>query len=123
MSSNTKATLTAKALTINAAGAIVTGQGNTMPIVGGDIIELDFIPDDVIIGGYGSLYLLVERAGATLAQSSEVQFIEDNTVFKGTARYDGRPVIGEGFVAINISQTDGATVPSATAVTFVAANV
>lgn len=120
MSSNTKATLTAKALTINAAGAIVTGQGNTMPIVGGDIVELDFIPDDVIIGGYGSLYLLVERAGATLAQSTEVQFIEDNTVFKGTARYDGRPVIGEGFVAINISQADGATVPSATAVTFAA---
>ena len=120
MSTNTKATLTAKALTINAAGAIVTGQSNTMPIVGGDIVELDFIPDDVIIGGYGSLYLLVERAGATLAQSTEVQFIEDNTVFKGTARYDGRPVIGEGFIAINISQKDGATVPSATAVTFAA---
>jgi HK97 family phage major capsid protein len=120
MNSNTKATLTAKALTINAAGAIVTGQSNTMPIVGGDIVELDFIPDDVIIGGYGSLYLMVERAGATLAQSTDVRFIEDQTVFKGTARYDGRPVIGEGFIAINISQETGATVPSATAVTFVA---
>ena len=120
MSTNTKSTLTAKALTINAAGAIVSGQTNTMPIVGGDIVTLDFIPDNVIIGGYGCHYLLVERAGATLAQSTEVQFIEDNTVFKGTARYDGRPVIGEGFVAINISQATGATVPSATAVTFVA---
>lgn len=120
MNTNTKASLTAKALTINAAGAIVTGQSNTMPIVGGDIVELDFIPDDVIIGGYGSLYLMVERAGATLAQSTDVRFIEDQTVFKGTARYDGRPVIGEGFVAINISQETGATVPSATAVTFVA---
>ncbi|MDB2158342.1 phage major capsid protein [Clostridium butyricum] len=120
MNTNTKATLTAKALTINAAGAIVTGQSNTMPIVGGDIIELDFIPDDVIIGGYGSLYLMVERAGATMAQSTDVKFIEDQTVFKGTARYDGRPVIGEGFVAINISQETGATVPSATAVTFAA---
>ncbi|NMF06262.1 phage major capsid protein [Clostridium beijerinckii] len=120
MSSNTKATLAAKALTINAAGAIVTGQSNTMPIVGGDIVELDFIPDNVIIGGYGSLYLLVERAGATMAQSTDVKFIEDQTVFKGTARYDGRPVIGEGFVALNISQDTGATAPSATAVTFVA---
>ncbi|WP_271814502.1 phage major capsid protein [Clostridium beijerinckii] len=120
MNTNTKATLTAKALTINAAGAIVTGQSNTMPIVGGDIVELDFIPDDVIIGGYGSLYLMVERAGATMAQSTDVKFIEDQTVFKGTARYDGRPVIGEGFVAINISQETGATVPSATAVTFAA---
>ena len=120
MNTNTKATLTAKALTINAAGAIVTGQSNTMPIVGGDIVELDFIPDNVIIGGYGSLYLMVERAGATLAQSTDVKFIEDQTVFKGTARYDGRPVIGEGFIAINISQEIGAVAPVATAVTFAA---
>lgn len=120
MSSNTKAALIAKALTINAAGAIVSGQNNTMPIIGGDIEELDFIPDNVIIGGYGSLYLLAERAGAQLAQSEHVQFIEDNTVFKGTARYDGRPVVGEAFVAINISQEDLETPPTATAVTFAA---
>jgi HK97 family phage major capsid protein len=120
MSSNTKATLVAKALSINAAGAIVSGQNNTMPIVGGDIEELDFIPDNVIIGGYGSLYLLAERAGAQLAQSEHVQFIEDNTVFKGTARYDGRPVLGEGFIAINISKEDLETPPSATAITFAA---
>lgn len=120
MSSNTFATLQAKALTINAAGAIVSGQTKTMPIISGDVVELDFIPDGVIIGGYGSLYLLAERAGATLAQSEHVQFIEDNTVFKGTARYDGRPVFGEGFVAINISQEVGAVAPTATAVTFAA---
>lgn len=118
MSSNTFATLQAKALTINAAGAIVSGQTKTMPIVGGDVEELDFIPDNVIIGGYGSLYLLGERAGATLAQSEHVQFIEDNTVFKGTARYDGRPVFGEAFVAINISQEELQVAPKATDVTF-----
>lgn len=118
MSSNTKATLTAKALTINAAGAIVSGQNNTMPIIGGDIELLDFIPDNVIIGGYGSLYLLAERAGSTLAQSEHAKFIEDQTVFKGTARYDGRPVFGEAFVAINISQEDLQVPPKATDVTF-----
>jgi len=118
MNSNTFAKLQAKALTINAAGAIVSGQNKTMPIVGGDVVELDFIPDDVIVGGYGSLYLLVERAGAQLAQSEHVQFIEDNTVFKGTARYDGRPVHGEGFVALNISQEDLETPPTANEVTF-----
>lgn len=118
MSSNTFSTLQAKALTINAAGAIVSGQTNTMPIIGGDVEILDFIPDNVIVGGYGSLYLLAERAGATLAQSEHVQFIEDNTVFKGIARYDGRPVFGEAFVAINISQEDLQVAPTATAVTF-----
>ncbi len=120
MSSNTFATLQAKALTINAAGAIVSGQTNTMPIIGGDVEFLDFIPDDHIIGGYGSLYLLAERAGATFAQSEHAQFIEDNTVFKGTARYDGRPIFGEAFIAINISQEELAVAPSPSDVTFAA---
>lgn len=120
MSSNTFAELQAKALMFNAAGAIVSGQNGTVPVIGGIVETLDFIPDDVIIGGYGSLYLLTERAGATLAQSEHVQFIEDNTVFKGIARYDGRPVFGEAFVAINISQEVGAVAPTANAVTFAA---
>lgn len=120
MNENTFAKLQAKALTINAAGAIVSGQTQTMPVIGGEIDFLEFIPDDVIIGGYMSLYLLAERAGATLAQSEHVKFIEDQTVFKGTARYDGRPVLGEAFVAINISQEVGAVAPTATAVTFAA---
>ncbi|MDR7870313.1 MAG: phage major capsid protein [Tissierellaceae bacterium] len=122
MSENTFAALQAKALTINAAGAIVSGQTNTMPIIGGDVETLDFIPDNHIIGGYGSLYLLAERAGATLAQSEHAQFVEDNTVFKGTARYDGRPIIGEAFIAINISQEDLAAAPKASDVTFAADN-
>lgn len=120
MNENTFAELQAKALTINAAGAIVSGQTQTMPIIGGDIEFLEFIPNGHIIGGYGSLYLLAERAGAQLASSEHAQFIADNTVFKGTARYDGRPIFGEAFVAINISQEDLAAPPKATDVTFAA---
>lgn len=37
-----------------------------------------------------------------MAQSEHVRFIDDQTVFKATARYDGRPVFGEAFVAIGI---------------------
>ena len=118
MSSKTYKNLQARMLTINAAGAIVSGQTKTMPIVGGDIVELDFIPENVIIGGYGSLYLLAEREGVTLGMSEHVQFIEDNTVFKGIARYDGRPVFGEAFVAINISQEELEAAPTADAVSF-----
>lgn len=120
MNENTFAELQAKALTINAAGAIVSGQTQTMPIIGGDIEFLEFIPNGHIIGGYGSLYLLAERAGAQLASSEHAQFIADNTVFKGTARYDGRPIFGEAFVAINISQEDLAAPPKVTDVTFAA---
>ena len=105
MNEKTFTKLVANALSINAAGAIVTGQSGTMPVIGGTIEKLSFIPDDVIIGGYGDLYLLAERAGTALAQSEHVRFIEDQTVFRGTARYDGMPVIAEGFVAIGINGT------------------
>jgi HK97 family phage major capsid protein len=109
MNSKTFATLQAKALSFNAAGAIVSGQNMTMPIIGGEIVILEFIPDNDIIGGYGQLYLLAERAGAQFAVSEHVRFIDDQTVFKGTARYDGMPVFGEGFVAFNIANTDVTT--------------
>lgn len=103
MNETTKTTLVTNALSFNAAGAIATGMGNTMPIIGGDIVTLDFIPDDNIIGGYGELYLLAEREGTSIARSEHVRFIEDQTVFKGTARYDGKPVIAEGFVAMTLN--------------------
>lgn len=110
MNEQTYTKLIANAMSINAAGAIVAGVEATMPVVGGTIEVLSFIPNDVIIGGYFDLYLLAERRGVQLAQSTECRFIEDQTVFKGTARYDGMPVIAEAFVAIGIN---GAT-PSAT---------
>lgn len=113
MNDTTYTTLMAEAMSINAAGAIVSGQLMTMPVVGGAIEILDFIPDNNIVGGYGDLYLLAERAGTTIAQSEHVRFLEDQTVFKGTARYDGIPAISEGFVAIGI----GGTAPT-TAIDF-----
>lgn len=114
MNEKTYTKLVTNAMSINSAGAIVTGQTATMPVIGGTIETLSFIPDDVIIGGYGDMYLLAERAGTSIAQSEHARFIEDQTVFKGTARYDGLPVIAEAFVAIGI----GGTKPVATAVTF-----
>lgn len=114
MSETTYTKLVGAAVSINAAGAIATGMNMTMPIIGGAIETLDFIPENTIIGGYGDLYLLAERAGTQIAQSEHYRFLDDQTVFKGTARYDGEPVIAEGFVAFGLS---GST-PSATAVTF-----
>lgn len=115
MNETTRTKLIAEAMSINAAGAIVSGINGTMPVIGGDIVVLDFVPDNVIIGGYFDLYLLAERAGQKFASSEHVRFIQDQTVFKGTARYDGMPLIGEAFVAIGI----GGTTPSAS-MTFAA---
>lgn len=114
MNEATHMKLIENAMSINAAGAITAGVNNVMPVVNGAIEELSFMPDNVIVGGYGDLYLLAERAGTAMAQSEHARFIEDQTVFKGTARYDGMPVIAEGFVAIDIA---GGTI-SPTAVTF-----
>lgn len=110
MNETTKTTLIANAMAVDAAGAIVSGVNNQMPVVGGAIETLNFIPDNVIIGGYFDLYLLAERATTTISQSEHAKFLEDQTVFKGTARYDGLPVIAEGFVAIGI----GGVTPDAT---------
>lgn len=114
MNRKTKIKLVSNALTINAAGAIVTGVENTMPVIGGAIEELNFIPDDVIIGGYGDMYLLAERAGMKFGYSEHYRYMDDQTAFKGTARYDGMPVIPAAFVAIGI----GGVKPAADAVTF-----
>lgn len=103
MSETTKTELMAEALSINASGAIVSGLQNTMPVIGGAIETLDFVPDGDIIAGYSDLYLLAERAGMSLSTSEHVRFIEDQTVFKGTARYDGKPAISEAFVAFALN--------------------
>lgn len=110
-----EATFTAlkiKALGVNSAAAIVSGMNDTMPIIGGRVITLDFIPDNNIVGGYLGMYLLAEREGSEFGYSDLPLFIQDKTVFKGTARYDGQPVFGECFVAVTIDNTDVVTAMS-----------
>lgn len=114
MNETTYTKLMAETVSVNANGQIVSGVAGTMPVVGGVIEVLDFIPDNTIIGGYFDLYMLGERAGAQFAQSEHVFFIQDQTAFKGTARYDGQPVIAEAFVAIGLE----ATTPAASSVAF-----
>lgn len=102
MNKRTRSKLRAEALTFDSAGAIVAQVNREMPVVGGEIETLSFLPDNVLIGGYFDLYTLVERAGAKFATSEHVRFLQDQTVMKGTARYDGTPAIAEAFVAIGI---------------------
>lgn len=102
MNQKGKTNLLAQAVAFNSAGAIVAGMNDSMPVVGGKIEVLDFMPDNLIVGGYGSNYTLAQRAGTSLGRSEHVRFIEDQTVFRGTARYDGKPVIADSFVAIGM---------------------
>lgn len=107
--------LRVQALAINAAGAIVSGMDDSMPVIGGRVETLSFVPDDVIVAGYGDMYLLAERKDITLSTSEHAFWVADQTGFKGVARYDGKPLDVDAFVAIGIN---GVT-PSAT-MTFAA---
>ena len=109
MNHKTHTKLLVNSMDKNANAAIVAGMNNTMPVIGGDIVELSFMEDNDIAFGYLDAYLLAERAGTALAQSDQYKFVEDQTIFKGTARYDGTPAIAEAFGILSIDSGAPAT--------------
>lgn len=109
MNSKTYATLKSKLITFTATGDIVANLFGTLPVINGNIDILEFIPDGDIVGGYGDLYLWADRRAMAIDSSEHVQFIQDNTVFRGKARADGAPIIPGAFVAININNVNVTT--------------
>ncbi len=116
MNRKTHIDIMAKALAFNASAALVSAEKETMPFIGGDVIEIEGIfADGDIAGGYGGLYLGSERSGMSLGSSEHVRFIEEQTVFKASARYDGKPMDAEGFVIFNYKNTAPTTSATFTA--------
>ena len=105
MNRKTHIRLMSKALAFNAAAAITAGINNTFPIVGGDIIELEFMADNDIAGGFGSLMRMAEREGMAIASSDIPFFLRNMTVYRSLGRYDGKPARGEAFVMVNFHNT------------------
>lgn len=103
MNRQTKLDLVVEAMDTNMNATIVSGMNDTMPVVGGKVEELKFMADGDIAFGYMTNYKAVQRKGLQLGQSEHVRFLEDQTVFKGTERFDGKPVIAEAFGLININ--------------------
>lgn len=114
MNETTYTNIIAESVSVDASGAIVAGVNGVMPVIGGDIEVLNFMPDNVVVGGYFDTYLLAERAGTRINTSEHAFWIEDQTGFKGTARYDGKVLVNNAFVAIGLN---GVT-PSAAGFTF-----
>lgn len=52
MNETTYTSLMAKTITVNANGQIVAGVNGVMPVLGGVIEVLDFMPDNIIVGGF-----------------------------------------------------------------------
>lgn len=94
-----------RAMAWDSSAVLLAGMNNTMPVIGGTIVEVDFMADYDIAGGFMDLNRWVERSGAAIDYSDIPLFIQDCTVFKGTQRFDGKPVRGEGFVLVNYNNT------------------
>ena len=91
-----------EAVAVDGSGAYVAMVNGVMPVVGGDIIVLPFVPDNNIVFGYFDLYAVLEKKGMTIDTSEHVKFLDDQTVLRGRARLDGKPAIAKAFVAIGI---------------------
>ena len=94
--------LVAESMDKNANAAIVAAVNDTMPVLGGGIVELPFMADGDVAFGYLGAYLMAEREGISVGQSEHVRFLKNRTVFRGIARYDGKPVIAKAFGILNI---------------------
>ena len=105
MNGKTYRRLQSEALSINAAGVIVSGMNGSFPVIGGVVEVLNFIPAKNIVFGYFELYVLAERKGMTIDTSEHVRFIQDQTVVRGRARYDGKPAIVKAFAVAGFDNT------------------
>ena len=111
MNSKTYAYLKSKAIATNITGEWVAMIGGVLPIIGGDIDVLEFMPDYDVVGGYGELYKYGVRQGLTIGadNTGAVNRIKDQTIFFGKKRADGQPAIAGAFVAMNLKNSSVTT--------------
>jgi HK97 family phage major capsid protein len=101
-------TIVPKSLANNAAGAFVTVANQAFPGVGYKVEFSEEIPDNMLVAGDFTKYLLAERAGVKGASSTEFLFTSDKTVFKASGRFDGKPVKKSAFVVVGLNNVDAA---------------
>lgn len=105
-------TILPMSLANNASGSLVTAANQAFPGIGYKVEFCEDIPEDTMVAGDFSKYLLAERSGVKGASSSEFMFTSDKTVFKATARYDGKPVKKAAFVIIGLNNVTPAVTAS-----------
>lgn len=72
-------------------------------LLGFRFVRSDSVADGHIIIGDFKKYILAQRKGIQLARSTDAKFIEDQTLFKATGRYDGKPIKDDAFVDVTLS--------------------
>ncbi|MFU1797470.1 phage major capsid protein [Paenibacillus azoreducens] len=63
----------------------------------------NYLPKDNLLFGVFDKYTLIEREGTRIDMSAHYKFREDQTAIRGLGRYDGKPVMPESFVLVDIS--------------------
>ncbi|MBQ7491196.1 MAG: phage major capsid protein [Clostridia bacterium] len=117
MNRKTHIDLLTRCLAFDMNAALLAGMNNTMPVIGGEIIEEECMSDYNIAGGYSSLMIGLHRTGAKVSYSDLPMFIQDQTVFKGTDRWDAKPARGEGFVVVSYNNVNPVTTATFAGVT------
>ena len=70
-------------------------------------VKKSVLEDGEMLLGDFSRYLLVQRAGLQLAYSEHQRFIQDQTLFRGTARYDGKTLKNEYWLHFTLTAPTG----------------
>lgn len=68
---------------------------------------IDNVPENTIIVGDFKRYILGERKAMTVTDSEHAQFIQNNTIIKGLARYDGKPAEASSFAILELEGSLG----------------
>jgi HK97 family phage major capsid protein len=87
-------------------GRQVVGDVKNPNIAGLRVKLVSYMPANAVLFGAFKKYILGERKGVQIASSTEVRFIQDQTVFKGTARYDGKPADVDGFQLVELTDLE-----------------
>lgn len=89
---------------VNTADGRQVVQGVSNPNLAGlRVVFSQYMTEDEVLLGDFKQYLLARRADVTITSSTDVRFIQDETVFKGTARYDGKPVKAGAFQLVTLA--------------------
>ena len=109
MNENTRDDLMLELAGFDSSYALVSSLGDTMPLAGGKIavVDGDLLPDgDILLGRFG-LYRFALRGGQPIVDvSDQVKWYSGTKVIKHVDRADGRPVVADAFLLVNIADTD-----------------
>jgi len=61
-----------------------------------------YADDNQVVLGDFKQFLLAQRSAIRIESSTDVKFVEDQTVFKGVGRYDGKAVKPEAFAVVTL---------------------